>query len=97
MKYGYIHLINQGTKPQRAVMNTLFSLGTIAVILTLIMTVHYLLAPEYYTDTNISETFVFSALIDLIFWLSFYILYKKWKLKWDWINFLPGPYADEPF
>jgi len=97
MKYGYIHLINQGTKPQRAVVKTLFWLGTIAVIFTSILTVSLLQTPEYYPDTNISEALVFYALIDLIFWLPFYILYKKWKLKWNWINFSPGPYADEPF
>jgi hypothetical protein len=83
------NLINYGTKSQKVVMITLFTLGHLALLFTLIMTVHYLQAPEYYTDTNISERLVHFASIGLIFLLSFYILYKKWKLKWDWINFLP--------
>jgi len=92
MKYGYIHLVNQGTKPQQAVTITLFWSGVIAVIFTSILIVSLLHTPEYYPDTNISEALVFLALIDLIFWLPFYILYKKWKLKWDWLNFADGTF-----
>ena len=78
------NLINYGTKSQKVVMITLFTLGHLVLLFTLIMTVHYLQAPEYYTDTNISERLVLFASIGLIFLLSFYILYKKWKLKWEW-------------
>ncbi len=84
VKKGAFKSINHGTASQQFVMYALFLIGQLALLLTLIMTVHYLLAPEYYTDTNISETLVHFASIGLIFLLSFYILSKKWKLKWDW-------------
>jgi len=83
-KKGAFKSINHGTISQQFVMYPLFLIGQLPLLLILIMTVHYLQAPEYYTDTNISETLVHLASISLIFLLSFYILYKKWKLKWEW-------------
>jgi len=85
-------LILEGTKKQLAVLIPLFVLGILAVIFTSIMTATLLQNTDDYPDTNISEALVFYASIDLIFWFPFFILYKKWKLKWDWRKFIPSDF-----
>jgi len=80
----------EGTKSQQAVLVTLFVLGTLAVIFTSIMTVSLIQDTNNRTATNILEILLFYATIDLIFWVPFFILYKKWHLKWEWGKFTGG-------
>jgi len=83
---------NNGTIPQMPVMITLFVFGALAVVFSLVMTSTILLNIEDYPNVDIPTMLGFYASIDLIFWVPFFILYKKWKLKWNWKKFTPGGY-----
>ena len=78
---------NQRTISQRAVMITLFVGGALAVVFSSVMTYTILLNIDDYPDVDIPTMLGFYASIDLIFWVPFFILYKKWKIKWTWKKF----------
>jgi len=65
---------------------TFFVFVTLAVIFTSVMTSTVLLNFDDYPNVDIPTMLGFYASIDLIFWIPFFILYKKWKLKWDWMG-----------
>ena len=81
--------IRWGTKPQKTVMIFFFTFGILTIIVTSIMSISVLQSIENHPNVDLPKTLLFYFMVDFIFWIPFFILYKMWDLKWDWMRFIP--------